>query len=515
MESTRKKRPFLPKVKSGCRTCKIRKVKCDEAKPQCRRCNSTGRPCGGYGRNNSPSSTITLVSAKTSPGSGEVYYGMDAWLESEVERRSFDFFLNHASSRLGGFFQSPFWSREVLQAAIHHPSIRHLVVALGAAYEQFEDRVSQSSEDREEMRFALHQCNQGIRHLTQKSGSLDRSEQSIENTSSAVIASILFTVFASLQGHMGEAMDHVRSGLRVLQDLQDLQASKEKGPTFALSSAYPVPLARMRSLLTNLYAQMRSMVNDEAIIERDSDPLLSNVNCPSSFVSLADAQDHIQALFSNTIAFFQKNSFEPPQTQEIRDKVRVQQDVLRGALSDSRSALKALILREAGSDDGSIEAATTVVRLYHTYLKVRLGLDVLRDDEFMFDSFESDFEEMLMYCEKIFEVTPYNEPTCSSGLGVVMPLHMIAARCRNPTIRRKAVALLLSGVRREGVWDSIRVGRVVAMTVELEEKQEVLQHGRVREVKIITRDDHGAWLAFICGGGSGNDQQEYRRYIEW
>lgn len=36
------------KVRTGCITCKIRHKKCDETKPACRRCTSTGRKCDGY-----------------------------------------------------------------------------------------------------------------------------------------------------------------------------------------------------------------------------------------------------------------------------------------------------------------------------------------------------------------------------------------------------------------------------------------------------------------------------------
>ncbi|KAJ5150527.1 uncharacterized protein N7500_010716 [Penicillium coprophilum] len=43
-----RRRKWAPKLKSGCMTCKIRRVKCDEEKPQCRRCVSTGRKCDGY-----------------------------------------------------------------------------------------------------------------------------------------------------------------------------------------------------------------------------------------------------------------------------------------------------------------------------------------------------------------------------------------------------------------------------------------------------------------------------------
>ncbi|KAH7309869.1 hypothetical protein B0I35DRAFT_398048 [Stachybotrys elegans] len=36
------------RVKTGCATCRIRRVKCDEAKPSCNKCLSTGRVCDGY-----------------------------------------------------------------------------------------------------------------------------------------------------------------------------------------------------------------------------------------------------------------------------------------------------------------------------------------------------------------------------------------------------------------------------------------------------------------------------------
>ncbi|TVY41805.1 Transcriptional regulatory protein [Lachnellula subtilissima] len=36
------------KVKTGCITCRIRKVKCDENKPFCQKCVNTSRTCDGY-----------------------------------------------------------------------------------------------------------------------------------------------------------------------------------------------------------------------------------------------------------------------------------------------------------------------------------------------------------------------------------------------------------------------------------------------------------------------------------
>ncbi|KAJ2969295.1 hypothetical protein NQ176_g8739 [Zarea fungicola] len=43
----RRKR-WAPKVKTGCVTCRVRRVKCDEGKPQCVRCTAYGYVCDGY-----------------------------------------------------------------------------------------------------------------------------------------------------------------------------------------------------------------------------------------------------------------------------------------------------------------------------------------------------------------------------------------------------------------------------------------------------------------------------------
>lgn len=44
----RRKRASRPKVKTGCTNCKLRRVKCDETRPFCFRCQKSGRTCDGY-----------------------------------------------------------------------------------------------------------------------------------------------------------------------------------------------------------------------------------------------------------------------------------------------------------------------------------------------------------------------------------------------------------------------------------------------------------------------------------
>ncbi|CAK7220559.1 hypothetical protein SEUCBS140593_004274 [Sporothrix eucalyptigena] len=173
--STSSGRKGSKKVRSGCITCKIRKVKCDEAKPYCLRCTKTGRKCDGYlddaalairrrrrRRACSSSLTDTLTAAtqqKTTAGSASAILA-DApklspaatpWLtaalgsrlptlqpwESAEEKRSFDFFQHITAPRLAGDLDAVFWRVLVLQICHTEPAVRHAVLAISSLHETF------------------------------------------------------------------------------------------------------------------------------------------------------------------------------------------------------------------------------------------------------------------------------------------------------------------------------------------------------------------------------------------
>jgi hypothetical protein len=447
---------------------------------------------------------------------------MALWLDSDVEKRSFDFFLNRAGQRLGGFFNGSFWTREILQAAISSPSIRHLVVALGAVYEQFECREPDSQSGIDDMRFALQQCNHSIRHISNLASS---TRQSAEDMCCIIAASILFATFASLQGYIAQAINHIRSGMRVLRSLESLEVS---------GLSFPVPVIRLRSLLTNLYAQARTMINDEALTKwHGQDPLVSNFEPVACFPSLSDAHDYVEALYNNTLAFLQTTELFPPVTSEQKEKVAAQHNMLCCALRSSCDALNVFAARRTNQID---EKAIAILRLHQTLLSMRLGVRVVEEDkrESLFDDLEQYLVQMLDYCRLILQSCDSNQsetvqqPIFSSGLGVIMPLHTVAARCRNPAVRQEAVDLLLQARRREGLWDSTLVEKIVSTTIKLEEKggqedsgqlsqvsHKVPDNDRIREVKIYFEGDRSAQIVFITVEQWRKKQSGHRRFIEW
>ncbi|RFU23729.1 hypothetical protein B7463_g12608, partial [Scytalidium lignicola] len=70
----RRSRASKPKVRTGCTTCKIRHVKCDETKPACMRCVKFGRQCDGYAQQKTgetASSSSRTLQPKTEAGEAE------------------------------------------------------------------------------------------------------------------------------------------------------------------------------------------------------------------------------------------------------------------------------------------------------------------------------------------------------------------------------------------------------------------------------------------------------------
>ncbi|ENH71192.1 Transcriptional regulatory protein moc3 [Fusarium oxysporum f. sp. cubense race 1] len=134
--ASRLRRAYHPKVKTGCQTCRIRRVKCDEGKPVCVRCTSTGRTCDGYTLPPS-SSYSSSTSTSPSPQSSDSYNATaDLKLilprQSPEEVRSYRFFLEVTAPSLAGAFYADFWLAEVPRVCMSDAAIWHAVISLEA-----------------------------------------------------------------------------------------------------------------------------------------------------------------------------------------------------------------------------------------------------------------------------------------------------------------------------------------------------------------------------------------------
>lgn len=91
------------------------------------------------------------------------------------------------------------------------------------------------------------------------------------------------------------------------------------------------------------------------------------------------------------------------------------------------------------------------------------------------DKVISQMKEILVLGEKIILSTA---PSNGHGaqitsfcldMGIIIPLYTVASQCQDPTIRRKAIALLRSTSRQEGLWNSLLVAKAAERIMEIEE----------------------------------------------
>ncbi|KAF5989020.1 c6 zinc finger domain-containing protein [Fusarium bulbicola] len=110
--------------RAGCLTCRskppevgisadclhdlVRRVKCDEARPSCLRCTSTGRTCDGY----EEAAAAEQVLQQQPPTQT-----VSAGYRNSQEARSIQFFIERTLSQLTSFFPDEFWGISVLQVA--------------------------------------------------------------------------------------------------------------------------------------------------------------------------------------------------------------------------------------------------------------------------------------------------------------------------------------------------------------------------------------------------------------
>ncbi|KAH6669182.1 hypothetical protein F5X68DRAFT_216360 [Plectosphaerella plurivora] len=135
-------RAFKPKTKTGCLTCKKRRVKCDETRPACNRCTKLSIECAGYkpvgSANHGGSSHRPRLLPKhaapawpaavvRSPGASPA-----AAFLNQQDFIYFRFFREQSTRILAGPYKDNLWERVILQACHEEPSIRALAASVGA-----------------------------------------------------------------------------------------------------------------------------------------------------------------------------------------------------------------------------------------------------------------------------------------------------------------------------------------------------------------------------------------------
>lgn len=206
----RKKR-FSNKTKTGCDTCKRRRVKCDEGKPTCDNCNRFGRICEGYPlaaidaqrrRRVSQHPKSNSAAQAQFPQQINLTYGMDG--ESQWLEKWFD----NTAKELAKFSCPYFWYTLIPQVSWSHQSVRQALIAVAIICEE-SCSLQRKGHDSSK---ALYYYNESIRALTKIKG--DKSA----STDVVMLCCILFWIFENIENRPYAAITHLQAAVNILNE---------------------------------------------------------------------------------------------------------------------------------------------------------------------------------------------------------------------------------------------------------------------------------------------------------
>ncbi|KUI56246.1 Transcriptional regulatory protein moc3 [Cytospora mali] len=462
------------KVRTGCITCKIRKVKCDEAKPFCLRCSKTGRTCDGY---LDPS---VLASRRRLKDSTPHHLILGPLLEYSTpeETRSFYFFQNVTAPYISGNFDAIFWRTVVLQISQTEPAVKHAVLAVSSLHESL---TSSPFADSTTPSFALQQYSKAIAYI------LDQMRNPLTKPLASLITCVLFVCIEFMQGKDKESLIHLEQGRQLLTRLD----RRHNNPGMECIVRYIDPLYSRLSLASFLF-------NTSPVPAPN--PQRPRSEIPDTFESIEDLWTCLREFMEQAFRFTQraqpaKNSSDsiPRETMQM---LEVEQDSLLSRLAKLNVAFS---LFRASRSKPSPEDAHLVLQMY-LYAQYIWLSTALSSSEVVYDDYLSSFAAIVPLAAAYLDLETSSQyqqapaqpsvlPTESSQhmpeiehrvdgkvnnfafeTHIIPPLYYVATKCRHPLIRRSALNLLRRNtLRREKLWQASVMGALAGHIVSREE----------------------------------------------
>ncbi|KAH7409156.1 hypothetical protein BKA64DRAFT_388858 [Cadophora sp. MPI-SDFR-AT-0126] len=519
-----------PKVRTGCLTCKERRVKCDETKPACLRCLKFWGRCEGYAppryrprrpkdaprpivdpasrpllplrKKDSPATQLSLESKLPQPLHRSI---ATQSFKSPDHYQSFAHFLESTSNSLPGLFRTNLWKNLLPQASYDTPFIRSALIAIGALSgcgRKFqEDKFATSGMViTPRYRFALMQYGIAVSQMRE---TLVAGEKGLND---ALIACLLVVCFECIQGNYFAALTHIVSGHKIFKNWLDLKnkrlitESSSAGPTSqsqgllntVVEDELVATFNRMDLQIMSYLDPRPAAIHTE--MKTEGEQIVQSM--PDRFTNVNESRLYLELIQRRTSHFIASTAgmYPAPENGSSTRTTRIATGTETGTVTvhpESEALLPSSVpsaLRTEYSGyvnelsrwfkafaplfeslvEGSRDWAAAAVLMTEAQTHQVM---LLSSFSYPLDSFIPIYRSVVDLAEKISNDPLFaQDDLYTFDMGIVNPLRLVAKWCREPTIRRKCIMLLRKTRCKEGLWDALCMAAVTEWQMEIEEE---------------------------------------------
>jgi Fungal specific transcription factor domain len=483
----KRRRKLTERSRLGCMTCRsvrferlksapplltcirVRRIKCDQKRPFCERCTSTGRRCEGpavQGFQFVIEEASKLV-RRAKPPSPLAILQPDAAPLDPCERRAFYFFIKSAAPTISGAFDTGFWSKLVPQVSHAEPAVYNALLTIGQLFDtplRPDDPCKVALEDMPANSKRVFTWYSTAVSELQKA--MNRGRQSV---ALALLSCLLFTCVEYQLHNAPCALLLLQRGLALLETTLDgkQDSIQYDSATSAILDSV-IPFFSRHAIVSATFGQPPP---PSWKIDASSFELLEHAW--SSIETMDEAQVSLYSLMYQGNAFVRivwlLNRYPTPAPSLVagQREMEAKVDAWRVAY---------LKLCENMEDPKSMNCDGTLTNayllMYHSVLKVWVAT-CTSPFQTAFDAYFTIFEEILVHAEAILS-TKQNDLEANSPfaveMGLIPPLFFVATKCREPSLRRRALSLLERSPLPRGLWRVLPTIQVVRKVIDLEEE---------------------------------------------
>jgi hypothetical protein len=450
------------KSRRGCKSCRIRHVKCDETFPRCKNCTSTSRVCEGVAQ-----SSFTFVTTPPRSESPPTQHVLSLSRPEDDDQRSLSFFLVKVAPVFqDGYLDSGFWGTLIPQLSQNHPVVSDVMISIALLFEH-PLRIEAIGLDVVNQGLNQYQLKALQRYSRAVSRVAHRQDFSADDEVTALLTCVLFAALEFQTGNEGQAMALQERGIELLFNyLQNPSRSETTAESKALAEIVIPFFSRHAIFMATMGLPLMHGWSSTLRSEPGMSPDHSPFNQVAQLVKQLRSLNYRAHFLIRAIMLI---VHKPEELENLHMFSR--QQTLLSAFQQWHADLLSMDIKDQTIRQWVL---TNLLMYYHaSYTWLSCCLFVKQEG---FDQYILVFQQII-YCAS--EVCRANgdviwglktEQHLGFDGACIPPLVFTATKCRDPVIRRTALQIIRQSLEGSTFWSRIPTCEMLETIIAFEEE---------------------------------------------